>query len=48
MAVSPRFGPIALGYVRRDLAEPGVAVAVRHGGDRLDATVVALPFGAQE
>jgi folate-binding protein YgfZ len=46
VARSPRFGVIALGYVRRDLAEPGVAVVVRHGGARFDATVVALPFGA--
>lgn len=38
--LSPRFGPIALGYVRRDLAEPGRSVSV---GGR-SAQIVELPF----
>jgi tRNA-modifying protein YgfZ len=41
VAVSPRFGPIALGRVRRE-AENGAVVSV--GGDGATATVVALPF----
>jgi len=40
VAVSPASGPIALGYVRREHAEPGTAVA--YDGGR--AEVVALPF----
>jgi tRNA-modifying protein YgfZ len=39
-AVSPHRGPIALGYVHRNQAEPGSVVEV--GGSR--ATVAALPF----
>jgi folate-binding protein YgfZ len=39
--VSPRLGPIALGYVHRTRAEPGTAVEV---GGR-PATVERLPFG---
>jgi aminomethyltransferase len=42
--VSPRFGPIALAYVRSAHAEPGTLVGV--GGAR--AEVVELPFGARE
>ncbi|MDQ6805676.1 MAG: folate-binding protein [Actinomycetota bacterium] len=41
VAVSLRFGPIALALVRRE-AENGAVVSV--GEERLDATVVALPF----
>lgn len=40
-AVSPRLGPIAMGYVHRSHFEPGTEVEV---GDRL-ATVTALPLG---
>lgn len=40
--VSPRLGPIAMGYVHRKAFEPGTAVEV--GG--APATVVALPFPA--
>ncbi|MDQ6776572.1 MAG: folate-binding protein [Actinomycetota bacterium] len=42
VAVSPRFGPIALGLVRRE-AENGAVVSV--GEEGLEATVVELPFG---
>jgi tRNA-modifying protein YgfZ len=45
VATSPRFGPIALGFVRREV-EPGAAVAV--GEDGLSAEVVELPFGPGE
>jgi folate-binding protein YgfZ len=41
---SPRFGPIALGYVHRDFVEPGTAVEI-DAVQRVDAAVVsALPF----
>lgn len=36
--------PLALGFVRRDHAEPGAAVAVRAGESLVSATVSALPF----
>ncbi|MBI3634910.1 MAG: aminomethyl transferase family protein [Candidatus Rokubacteria bacterium] len=36
--------PIALGYVRREHAEPGAAVSVRIGDRDVPATVSALPF----
>jgi tRNA-modifying protein YgfZ len=39
---SPRLGPIALGFVRREV-EPGAVVHV--GSDGLEAEVVELPFG---
>jgi folate-binding protein YgfZ len=43
-AISPRFGPIALGIIRRPFAEPGTWLAVGEPpGDRF-ATVTALPF----
>lgn len=42
-ARSPRFGPIALGYVHRDLAVPGTVVGTASGSS---ATVSSLPFGA--
>jgi folate-binding protein YgfZ len=35
--------PLALGFVRRAHGEPGTAVAVLSGADRLAATVAALP-----
>lgn len=43
-AASPRFGPIALGYVHRDFVEPGTQVDVEADGGRSPATVSALPF----
>lgn len=39
-AISPRLGPIALGYVHRSASAPGTAVTVSGA----PATVVALPF----
>lgn len=42
---SPRFGAIALGYVRRELAEPGTTVEVRHDDRAIAAVVSPLPFG---
>lgn len=41
--VSPRFGPIALGFVHRSAFEPGSSVEV--GGTA--ATVVSLPFSSE-
>ncbi len=41
VVVSPRFGPIGLGYIKTALAEPGGPVAV--GG--VAGTIVELPFG---
>ena len=42
---SPALGrPIALGYVKRELAAPGTALAAAHGGRRLSAVVTARPF----
>lgn len=38
--LSPRFGPIALGYVRRELADPGRLVRI----GATSANIVALPF----
>ncbi|PYR54956.1 MAG: hypothetical protein DMF85_20865 [Acidobacteria bacterium] len=47
-AVSPRAGaPIALGYVHRDFVGPGTRLDVVHGGARLGAQVVDLPFVKQ-
>lgn len=40
--LSPRFGPIALAYVRTAHAEPGTTLAV--SGTDVSATVVELPF----
>ena len=37
-------GPIAMGYVRRDLAEPGTPLGLLIRGRRDDARVVPLPF----
>jgi tRNA-modifying protein YgfZ len=43
--MSPALGrPIALGYVHRDFAAAGTAVAIVHGDERLNATVTDLPF----
>lgn len=44
VAMSPRFGAIALAYVRREV-EDGASVAVRGDGRDVRATVVALPLG---
>ena len=42
---SPALGrPIALGYVKRELAAPGRELAVTHGDRRLAAVVAARPF----
>ena len=42
---SPALGrPIALGYVKRELAAPGAEVAAAHGDRRLPAVVSARPF----
>ena len=44
-AVSPALGrPIALGYVRRDFVEPGIAVTVVSGDQAWPAVVTQLPF----
>ncbi len=40
-ALSPRFGGIGLGYVRREVSEPGTWLQV---GDHLRAQVATLPF----
>ena len=42
--VSPRFGPIALGYVQRDFVETGTAVTVRAGGSEMHGRVMTVPF----
>jgi folate-binding protein YgfZ len=42
--VSPRFGPIALAYLRRGSQEPGTAVEVEAAAGRRAAVVAALPF----
>ena len=39
-----RGGPVELGFVRRQHAEPGTAVTVQIGEGRAAATVSALPF----
>jgi folate-binding protein YgfZ len=43
-AVSPRLGPIALGYVHRDFTAPGTQVAVDAGVETQPAEISALPF----
>jgi len=45
VVASPRFGPIALAYVRSAYAEPGSIVQVA-GGD-VEGKVLELPFGQQ-
>jgi folate-binding protein YgfZ len=42
--VSPRFGAIALAYIRRGSWEPGTAVTVAADGEKRSAEVVSLPF----
>lgn len=41
---SPRFGPIALAYLKRGSQKPGTVVEVEINGQRRPATVAALPF----
>jgi len=41
---SPRWGPIGLGYVLREYAEPGHSVSVRSGERTIPARLTALPF----
>jgi aminomethyltransferase len=43
VVVSPRFGPIALAYVRSAHAEPGTVVGI--AGSDVRGTVLELPFG---
>lgn len=43
---SPRFGPIALGYVRRECNAPGTRLATRADGTE-EVEVTALPFTEQ-
>lgn len=43
-AVSPRFGPIALAMIRREV-NPGDAVTLNVDGVEIRATVASLPFG---
>ncbi len=44
--VSPRLGAVGLAYVRRGNQEPGTAVEVEVGGQRVPAVVTPLPFSA--
>jgi aminomethyltransferase len=37
-------GPVAMGYVVREFAEPGTALAIVVRGKAVPATVVPLPF----
>lgn len=41
---SPRWGPIGLGYVLREYAEPGRPVSVRSGERTIPARLAMLPF----
>lgn len=43
--VSPRLGPIALGYVHRSQYTPGTVLTVQDPAGERTATVVDLPFG---
>jgi folate-binding protein YgfZ len=43
--VSPRLGPIALGYVHRSQYTPGTVLTVQDPSGERTATVVDLPFG---
>jgi folate-binding protein YgfZ len=42
--LSPRFGPVALAYVRGDYASAGQQVEVVRGDERQSATIADLPF----
>jgi len=44
VALSPRFGPIALAIVKRPFQEPGVELVTHYDGHRLTATTTSLPF----
>lgn len=44
--VSPRLGPIALGYVHRSQYTPGTVLTVQDPAGERTATVVDLPFGS--
>jgi folate-binding protein YgfZ len=44
---SPRFGPIALGYVHREFVEIGTDLLVRTNAGGVPARVAGLPFGAR-
>jgi folate-binding protein YgfZ len=46
-AVSPRHGPIAMGYVHRDFAAPGTRVEIEGASGHLPAVVRELPFTSQ-
>ena len=41
---SPRFGPIALGYVQRDFVEPGTELTVKRNGTDVTVVVGSVPF----
>ena len=41
---SPRWGPIGLGYVLREYAEPGRSISVRSGERTITARLAMLPF----
>ena len=41
---SPAFGPIALGYVQRDFAEPGRELVVKRNGTDVTAVIAPVPF----
>jgi folate-binding protein YgfZ len=42
--VSPRFGPIALGYVHRDFTSVATSVEVQTADGKVPASVTAVPF----
>src|SRR5207253_720189 len=42
-AASPVRGAVAIGYVQRDFAEPGMALSIVHDGESHAARVVQLP-----
>ena len=42
--LSPALGTLALGYVRRDLVEPGTRLEARHGEAAVPLVVTSLPF----
>jgi folate-binding protein YgfZ len=42
--VSPRFGPIALGYVHRDFVEAGTSLLAIHDEGKVSGNVTAVPF----
>lgn len=44
VAVSPRLGSVALGYLHRDSTTPGTSVQVESAGGLVAATVTALPM----